>query len=57
MGIIVFLAGLITVLGTLGFVESESTITNVNSIAIFIQFVGGFFLMYLGTELLQENNG
>ena len=57
MGIIVFLAGLITVLGTLGFVESESTITNVNSIAIFIQFVGGFFLMYLGTELFQENNG
>jgi hypothetical protein len=57
MGIIVFLAGLLTVLGTAGFVESEYTISNVNSIAIFIQFAGGFFLMFIGTELLQENNG
>lgn len=57
MGIIVFIAGLLTVLGTVGFVETESTVNNVNAIAIVIQFAGGFLLMYLGTELLQENNG
>lgn len=57
MGIIVFIAGLLTVLGTVGFVETESTVNNLNAIAIVIQFAGGFLLMYLGTELLQENNG
>ena len=58
MGIIVFLAGLITILGTAGFIESESTITNVNSFAIVAQLAGGFLLMYLGVEeLSQENNG
>ena len=56
MGIVAFIAGLITVMGTLGFIESESAINNLNTISIVIQFAGGFFLMYLGTEILQENN-
>lgn len=55
MGIIAILMGLITVSGTLGYIETESTITNVNTIAIIAQFAGGFLLMYLGIEILQEN--
>jgi threonine/homoserine/homoserine lactone efflux protein len=56
MGILAFVIGLITVIGTAGFIESHSTINNLNTISIVIQFAGGFFLMFLGTEMLQENN-
>lgn len=57
MGIIAFIAGLITVMGTLGFIETESTITNLNTISIVIQLAGGLFLTWLGTEfMLLENN-
>lgn len=53
---ITFFAGFLVVFGTVGFIESEATINNVNTIAIAIQLIGGFLLMYLGTEMLQENN-
>ena len=56
MGMITFFAGLLVVLGTVGFIESDSVINNVNTIAIAIQLILGFFLMYLGTEMLQESN-
>jgi threonine/homoserine/homoserine lactone efflux protein len=55
MGMFAFIAGLITVMGTMSYLESQSTINNLNIIAIVIQFAGGLFLMYLGTEILQEN--
>jgi hypothetical protein len=54
MGMFAFLIGLIVVTGTAGFIESQSTINNLNTIAIVIQFAGGLFLMYLGTEILHE---
>jgi len=56
MGMFAFIAGLLTVMGTMGYLESESTINNLNTIAIVAQIAGGLFLMYLGTEILQENN-
>jgi len=56
MGMFAFIAGLVTVMGTMGYLESESTINNLNTIAIAAQIAGGLFLMYLGTEILQENN-
>ena len=56
MGMFAFIAGLITVMGTMGYLESQSTINNLNTIAIVAQIAGGLFLMYLGTEILQENN-
>ena len=56
MGMFAFIAGLITVMGTMGYIESESTINNLNTIAIVAQIVGGLLLMYLGTEILQEND-
>jgi hypothetical protein len=54
MGMFAFITGLITVMGTMGYLESQSTINNLNTIAIVAQIAGGLFLMYLGTEILQE---
>jgi hypothetical protein len=56
MGMFAFLIGLIVVAGTAGFIESQSTINNLSTIAIVAQIAGGLFLMYLGTEIMQENN-
>ena len=56
MGMFAFIAGLITVMGTMGYLESQSTINNLNTIAIVAQIAGGLFLMYLGTEIMQEHN-
>ena len=53
MGMFTFCMGLLVVLGTVGHIEHA---VSINVTFVVIQLILGFFLMYLGTEMLQENN-